>query len=114
MAKSKIPDPLERRHLIERELTPAQSLRIAEAYLAQDRALEAVEFLRKGGARDRLEALREAAIAAGDAFLLRRTAEALEAPPDPAAWRRLRDAAEAAGKQRHAMDARRQLARVEE
>jgi hypothetical protein len=114
MAKSKIPDPLERRHLIERELSPAQSLRLAEAYLEQGRALEAIDFLRKAAARDRLEALRDAAIADGDLFLLLRAAQALDAPPDREAWLRLGEAAAAAGKHRYAADARRQVARVEE
>jgi hypothetical protein len=54
VARSKIPDPLARRHLIERSLQPAQALRVAEAYLEQGRALEAIEFLRKAEARDRL------------------------------------------------------------
>ena len=37
MAKSKIPDAIERRHLIDRDLKPAQSLRYAEAYLEAGR-----------------------------------------------------------------------------
>ena len=114
MAKSKIPDPLERRHLVERELSPAQALRLAEAYLAEGRSLEAVDFLRKAGARDRLEAVRAEAIAAGDSFLLRVVATGLGETPDRASWSRLAEAADAAGKQRHAADARRQAARGEE
>jgi hypothetical protein len=113
VAKSKIPDPLARRHLIERELTPAQALRLAEAYLAEGRALEAIDFLRKAGARDRLAALREQAVAAGDVFLLRALALALEEAPDRAAWARLAEAAAAAGKQRYAADARGHAARGE-
>ena len=114
MAKSKIPDPLERRHMVERELPPAQSLRLAEAYLAEGRALEATDFLRKAGATDRLAALRAEAVAAGDSFLLRIVATALGEPPDRETWSRLAEAADAAGKQRHAADARRQAARGEE
>jgi hypothetical protein len=109
VAKTKIPDPLARRHLVERELPPAQALRLAEAYLAQGRELEAVDFLRKAGARDRLLALRESALAAGDAFLLRAVSAALGEPPDAAAWQALAEAAAAAGKQRYAADARRQV-----
>jgi hypothetical protein len=45
MADAKIPGPLERRHLLEKELPPAQALAIAEAYLEQDRCVEAVDFL---------------------------------------------------------------------
>jgi hypothetical protein len=114
MAKSKVPDPLARRHLVERALQPAQALRLAEAYLEKGRELEAVDFLRKAEARDRLAALREGAIAAGDAFLLRAVSAALGQPPDRAAWSALAAAAEAGGKLRHAADARRQLARGEE
>ena len=114
MAKSKIPDPLARRHLIERELPPAQALRLAEAYLAEGRALEAVDFLRKAGAKDRLAAVRAETIAAGDSFLLRVVATALGETPDRESWRQLAEAADAAGKLRHAADARRQAARGEE
>ena len=74
MAKAKIPDPLERRHLVEKELPPAQALAIAEAYLAEDRCIEAVDFLRIAGAGEQLAELRERAIADGDAFLLRAVA----------------------------------------
>ena len=41
MAKSKIPQPLERRHLLQRDTAPAQSLAIAEAYLEAGRAVTA-------------------------------------------------------------------------
>ena len=33
MARSRIPNPLDRRHLIEKELSEAQALQVAEAYL---------------------------------------------------------------------------------
>jgi hypothetical protein len=111
MAKSKIPNPLARRHLLERELPPAQALRLAEAYLAEGRSLEAVDFLRKAGAKDRLASLREESVAAGDGFLLRMVSNALGEPPGPELWGRLAEAADAAGKQRQAADARRQAAR---
>jgi hypothetical protein len=114
MAKSKIPDPLARRHLIEREQPPAQSLRLAEAYLAEGRTLEAVEFLRKAGEKDKLAAIRAEAVAAGDSFLVRIAAAALGEPVDRESWRQVAGAAEAAGKQRYAADARRQAARGED
>jgi len=113
MAKSLIPDPLRRRHLVERELPPAQSLKLAEAYLAQGRALEAVDFLRKAGARERLAALRAEAVAAGDGFLLRVVATALGESPDRDTWLALAERADAAGKERNAADARRQAVRGE-
>jgi hypothetical protein len=64
VARSKLPDPLSRRHLVERELPAAQALELANAYLGEGRRVEAVDFLRKAGAADRLAALRAEAIAA--------------------------------------------------
>ena len=113
MARSKIPDPLQRRHLIERDLPPAQALKLADAYLEQGRTLEAVDFLRKAQATDRLATLRDEAVAAGDAFLLRVVATALGEPPDRATWLALAERAEATGRERYAADARRQAARGE-
>jgi hypothetical protein len=113
MPKSAIPDPLERRHLVERDLTPDACLRIADAYLAAERVWDAIAFLNKAGATDRLAALREDAIAAGDAFLVREFTRALrdEVPADR--WRATAEAAEAAGKERFAEQARRLSERAE-
>ena len=111
MARSKIPGPLERRQLIERELAPAQALKTAEAYLAEGRALEAVEFLGKAGDEERLQALRREALEAGDVFLMRAVAAAMGKAPDRDEWLALAAAAEASGKQRYAADARRQAER---
>ena len=114
MATSRIPNPLERRHLVERELPPAQALRLAEAYLEEGRTLEALEFLRKAGASEKLGALRREAIAAGDAFLLRSVATAAAEPATRDEWVALAVAAEAAGKLRYADEARRQAQRRKE
>lgn len=95
--KAKIPDPLERRHLLERQLDPARALAIAEAYLEQERSVEAVPFLERADARDRLQALAEEAVEAGDAFLLESVGRALETPPGPETWERLAERARAAG-----------------
>jgi hypothetical protein len=113
VSRSKIPGPLERRHLIERELSPAQALKTAEAYLAEGRALEAVEFLAKAGDEERLQALRREALEAGDLFLMRAVAGAMGKTPDRDEWLALAAAAEASGKQRYAVDARRQAERGE-
>ena len=113
MARSRIPGPLERRHLIERELAPAQALKTAESYLAEGRALEAVEFLAKAGDEERLQALRREALEAGDLFLLRAVADAMGKAPDRDEWLALAAAAEASGKQRYAVDARRHAERGE-
>ena len=107
MAKSVLPDPLARRHLIERELAPEQSLRTAEAYLAEGRTWDAIAFLAKAGASDRLRALRDEAIAAGDAFLVRELARSLREDVSTEQWLAVAGAAEAAGKTRYAAQARR-------
>ena len=114
MAKSLIPDPLRRRHLVERELPPAQALKLAEAYLARGARCEAIDFLRKAGAHERLAALRAEAVAAGDGFLLRVVASALGEPPTADTLARACGAREAAGKERYAAEARRQSERGEE
>ncbi len=107
MARSLIPDALTRRHLLERELPAAQALRIAEAYLAQQRRLEAIDFLRAAQATERLAALRAEAIQQGDAFLLRSVAAASGSPPERDEWLRLEAAALAQAKERYAIEARR-------
>src|SRR5512145_2923714 len=112
MARAAIPDPLERRHLVERQLDPARALAIAEAYLAEERAQEAVAFLARAQATDRLEEVWRLALEQGDPFLLREVALALGREPDGASWRALAEAAAAAGKDRYAAEARRQEERL--
>lgn len=114
MAKSQIPNALDRRHLVEREMAPAQALRIAEACLAEGRTLEALDFLRKAGAAEKLGELRREAVAAGDAFLLRSVASTEGSPPTRAEWSALADAAEASGRRLYADQARRQAQRGKE
>ena len=111
--KSIIPNPLERRHLVERTVAPEQSLRLAEAYLADGRAWEAIVFLQKADARDRLGSLREAAIADGDFFLVRELTRALGDELPAAGWRATSQAAAAAGKERYAASAHRMAERAE-
>ena len=111
MAQEKLPSPLERRHLIERELPDEKSLALAEAYIAEGRASEAVIFLRKAQADDRLRQLADHALDEGDAFLLRSVQQALGEEPPAEHWEKLADVAEAAGKLRYAETARRQATR---
>jgi hypothetical protein len=111
--KSAIPNPLERRHLVERNATPEASLRLAEAYLAEGRAWEAIVFLQKADARDRLAELREEAIEAGDFFLVREFCRALGDEIPAAGWRATSEAAAAAGKERYAASAHRMAERAE-
>ena len=113
MARSRIPNPLERRHLLERKIDPAHALRIAEAYMEEGRAVEAIPFFERAEAHDRLEGLRDLAVESGDAFMLRAVAHAMEQEPAPEDWARLAEAAEAAGKELYAAQARRQAEAVE-
>jgi hypothetical protein len=113
MAKSVVPNPLERRILLEKPLDGAHALRIAEAYLAGDRTVEALSFLRRAGAEERLSAILAEAIAAGDAFLVRETCSALGRSPTRTEWQAVAEAASAAGKLRYAEQARRQQGRGE-
>jgi hypothetical protein len=95
--KARIPDPLERRDLLEGALEPARALAIAEAYLAEGRSFEAVPFLVAARAAERLEALAAEAVEAGDAFLFETLARELASPPGPERWRSLAERARAAG-----------------
>lgn len=111
MAKTKIPDALARRHLIEKELSAAQALRLAEAYLAEDRVVESLVFLKKAGAADRLREIAGQARDAGDVFLMRQVASLLGESPTAEEWRAAAEAARAQGKLRFAADAERQAGR---
>ena len=114
MGKSKIPGPLERRHLIEREIDAAHAKRIADAYLAEGREVEAVDFLEKAGAKEELESLRREARARGDVFLLRAASTALGVEPEHGDWQEMAEAASATGMDRYASEARRQAERGED
>jgi len=113
MSKRVLPDPLERRHLLERELDPSRAGVIAQAYLDEGRVAEAVAFLRRAGERERLESLRRQAVEEGDLFLLREVAVALEAPPRSDEWAMLAESARRLGKERYAIQAARQAERKE-
>ena len=114
MGKSKIPGPLERRHLIERELDAAHAKRIADAYLEEDRKVEAIDFLEKAGAEEELESLRREARTRGDVFLLRAASTALGVEPKRGDWQEAAEAAAAAGMDRYVSEARRQAERGED
>ena len=114
MARSNIPNPLERRHLLERDLPAAQALALAESYLELERPLEAVAFLVLAEADEKLAELVELAVEAGDAFLLKSLADVRRVQVDADAWSRLASAAEAAGKETYEALARRQFQRAEE
>ncbi len=107
MAKSQIPNPMARRHLIEREMTAERSRAVADAYLAEGRASEALAFVAKAEDWALAGELADRAVAEGDAFLLTQLAAILPEPPDAARWLELADVAEGLGKARYAEMARR-------
>jgi hypothetical protein len=108
MARStRPPDALKRRHLVEETLPAPRALAIAEAYLAEDRIFDALGFLSKAGARERLLALQREAVARGDLFLVREIAGLLGEDPGASVWSAVADAAAATGKERCATEARR-------
>jgi len=113
VGKSKLPRPIERRHLIERDLSAAQALRYAEAYLAEGLDLDAIAFLVKAEATEQLDALRGRSIEAGDGFLLRAVASETGVPPKPEEWKALAEGAKRAGKDRYVAEALRQAERGE-
>jgi hypothetical protein len=105
LAKSKIPNAIERRHLIDRDLKSAQSLRFAEAYLEEGRDQDAIAFLVKAEAIEQLEAMRTRAIETGDVFLFRSVSSAMGVTSQRDEWRALSEAARAAGRVRYADEA---------
>jgi hypothetical protein len=105
LAKSNIPDAIERRHLIDRDLKPAQSLRYAEAYLEVGRDQDAIEFLVKAEATEQLEAIRKRSIESGDVFLFRTVSAAMGIASGRDEWRMISEAARAAGLGRYAEEA---------
>ncbi|MDP6980574.1 MAG: hypothetical protein QF570_18585 [Myxococcota bacterium] len=114
MARPSIPSPLDRRHLLEQDLDARRASQIAEAYLAEGRKNEALDFLVKAGDPEALKRLVGDAVDDGDAFLLQSVYRALGEEPDRATWARCADAAEAKGKHRYATTARRNAARGED
>ena len=114
MAKTKIPNSLERRHLVERELSARQALAIAEAYLEEGRSEEAVVFLGKAGSDERLESLTREAVDTGDAFLLSEISRVRGRESDAQTWRQLAESARRAGKELYADTAERQAHRSDD
>lgn len=110
MANTKIPDPLTRRHLLEKDLGKS-ALEIAEAYLEAGRKIEAIDFLVKAEAGDRLQALAEEAVEAGDTFMLQAISRATGEEMGQETWNRTAVAAKAAGLERYAKTAHRQARR---
>ncbi|MBW2240578.1 MAG: hypothetical protein JRH01_01210 [Deltaproteobacteria bacterium] len=105
---------MKRRHLVEGETDAEKSLALAEAYLEEGRQQEAVVFLSKAGATEKLDALLEEAVEAGDAFLVRQVAEALDRVLPSATWARVEAQAKKLGKDRYASEASRQAGRGED
>ena len=102
MARTKLPDPLARRYLLESELDPAKARALADAYLEAGREIEAIEFFARAGAEESLRALQGAAIDRGDVFMMKMASAALDEEPTSETWRTLQQAAAAAGRERDA------------
>ena len=111
MAQTKIPNSLERRHLVERELSPRHALAVAEAYLQEGRLEEAAVFLGKAGSEERLESLAREAVETGDAFLLSEISRVQGREPPAQTWQQLAESARRAGKELYAETAERQAHR---
>jgi hypothetical protein len=113
LAKTKLPDPLSRRHLLGGEMDAAKAKELAQLYLDAGREIEAIEFFAKAGDREALVAQQEIAVGRGDVFLMKAASAGLEEEPSAARWQALADAAVAGGRQRDADSALR-LATVED
>ena len=66
MARTATPNSLARRHLLEKKISESHALSLAEAYLEADRPSDALAFLVRAGATEKLAEMRERAIEAGD------------------------------------------------
>lgn len=104
MSELKLPDAISRRHLLEGDLDTSKAMALANVYLAEDREIEAVDFLAAADpatndeARQALCVLQEAAIERGDVFLMRAASAGLGEEPSAATWRSLAEAAASAGR----------------
>jgi hypothetical protein len=104
LANMKLPDPLARRHLLDGELESEKALGLAQAYLADDREVEAVDFFAAANpdwnseARDALQKLQATALERGDVFLMRVTSAALGEEPSAESWRALAESASRSGR----------------
>jgi hypothetical protein len=109
----KLPDPLSRRHLLDGGLESAKALSLAQAYLAVEREVEAIDFLAAAGpdsnseARELLQKLQTVALERGDVFLMRVASTALDEEPSADTWRALAEAASSAGRSQDAETAER-------
>ena len=102
MARS-LPRPLARRELLYSSDTPREVLvGLAEAYLAQGLAFDAVDFYVRAKDRAGLEKMRGVAVDAGDAFILRKVHEAAPDLVSAADWQALGEHAKQLGKETYA------------
>ncbi|MAE93500.1 MAG: hypothetical protein CL910_02450 [Deltaproteobacteria bacterium] len=108
----RIPDPLKRRHLVEGELDAAKAVALADAYLEEGLVLDAVPFLEKAGAHERLEELLHEVIRSGNVFEVRAVAEALKKPLEAHHWEEVARAAREQGKDQYATEANAQVERL--
>lgn len=104
-AKTRIPDPLSRRHLLEGSIDPTKARALAEAYLEAGREIDAIEFFARAGERDALVALQETAVERGDVFLMKAASRGLDEEPSSERWQALAKAAAQKGRKHDAESA---------
>ena len=107
MAKTKHPDPLSRRHLLEREIEPSKASAIAKAYLDEGREIEAIDFFAKLEDRGALEKIQSVAVERGDVFLMKAASAGLGEEPSAERWKKLGERAGELGRVRDAESAQR-------
>lgn len=105
MARTKLPDPLSRRHLLEGEVDPRKAAEWAALYLEEGREVEAIEFLARAQDREALVELQAKAVARGDVFLMKAASAGLGEEPTGDRWNELAQAARARGRHRDAESA---------
>ena len=94
-----IPDALGRRHVLYEQDVPAQQkVAAAEAYLAEGRLEEALEFYGHADDRAALEKMKAAALESGNAYLLGRVFDFENDLVGPADWEALAARAESLGR----------------
>ena len=105
--KVQVPNPLQRRHLLEQKLAPERAVGIAAAYAEAEQWVDAIAFYAKAEAFDELGKIAERAVEQGDEFLFSAAMGALAQEANQEQWEKLARAAEGLGKMRYAENARR-------
>jgi hypothetical protein len=107
----KLPDPLKRREILYGVTTPPEALvEYGMAYEEAGRMDDALQFFEQAKDAKGLGRVKEHALEAGDAFMLKRIAKAMPDLVAPADWERMAKHADELGKVLFAEQARQALA----